>query len=427
MRQLLLQVPPDSADVVVEAARSVGAATLTRWDGQGGDGDRVVVVCCSVPNSAVGDLLDAAQSHGPVEALVPSAGVFAFEPPAGEVPEELADVSARSLHEVVLAARQATGGWQGYLVYAVLAGVVAWLGLYTESIYLLTASMLIAPFAGPATNTAIAITTGRVPLLRSSMARYAAGIGVTAAVGALLALAVGQQGATTLMTSVLTVTIVTFLLPLAAGVAAATFLVQSEHSSLISGAAVGILVAASLAPPAAALGVATAIGRLDLAWHAVFLVALQLAGISLSAGLTFRLYGMQPSGGRYAVDRPAVLRLGLGFSAVVVAALVGLQLVAAPSLVQGSRAREAADVVRETMERRDDVRVLSVDPAVASAAPSGPPRIVVQVVAERAVPGSDVPSAETVEEALRAALTARLDDVVTHVVVTVVAAPPPSG
>ncbi len=40
--------------------------------------------------------------------------------------------------------------------------------------------------------------------------------------------------------------------------------VQSERSSLVSGAAVGMQVAASLAPPAGLVGMAIAIGRWDI-------------------------------------------------------------------------------------------------------------------------------------------------------------------
>lgn len=46
------------------------------------------------------------------------------------------------------------------------------------------------------------------------------------------------------------ISIAAVLLPLAAGAAGALNLFQSERSSLVSGAATGMLVAASLAPPA---------------------------------------------------------------------------------------------------------------------------------------------------------------------------------
>ena len=61
---------------------------------------------------------------------------------------------------------------------------------------------------------------------------------------------------------------------IAAGAAGAINLMQSERSSLVSGAATGMLVAASLAPPAGIIGMAAAIGRWDMAVSGLFLLLL---------------------------------------------------------------------------------------------------------------------------------------------------------
>jgi uncharacterized membrane protein len=55
-----------------------------------------------------------------------------------------------------------------------------------------------------------------------------------------------------------TVSAVAVLIPLVSGTAGALNLVQSERSSLVSGAAAGMLVSVSLAPPAALVGMAIA-------------------------------------------------------------------------------------------------------------------------------------------------------------------------
>lgn len=424
MRQVLLQVPPGCGDQLIGFAREVGASTLTRLDGGNGKGEPVDVLVLTVPNASVGPLIDRAQELGATEASVPAAGAFAFEPPAGEPPDELVDVTPRSPYEVVLAGQQSAGSWQGFLTYAVVAGIVAWLGLFTETIYLLTASMLIAPFAGPAMNTAIAITSGRSGLLQHALYRYAAGIGATSLVSGFLTFVVGQDVATTLMASVLTITVVAFLLPLAAGVAGATFLVQSEHSSLISGAAVGILVAASLAPPAASLGMTIALGRWDLAAHSLFLILLQLTGITASAIVVLWLYGVRPVGGRFRTERPMFLRVGLTGAALFTAGLVGLQLLSAPFLTQGSIARDASELVAAALDERQDVGMLSVEPTVSSSSLPGEPRIVVDVRVERArgAPPADRLKSE-LEQQLLQRLRDRLPDIAPHVSVTVFDAP----
>lgn len=420
MRQVTVQVPRGAGERMAAVATEFGASTFTRVEGDSGDGRPVDLLVMTVPNGNVGALIERARELGPTEASVPATGTFAFEPPAGRSPEELLDVTPRSGHEVVLAGRQAAGGWRGFITYAAVAGAVVWLGLITETIYLLTGAMLIAPFAGPAMNTAIAMVSGRAGLLRHSIVRYLAGIAVTAAIAGGLSLAVRQQFVTGLMADVLTVSAAAVLLPLAAGAAGATYLVQSEHSSLISGAAVGILVAASLAPPAGGLGMAAALGRWDLVVHAVFLIALQLSGITVMAVVVLWLYGIRP-GTWFAPDRPRLLRLGLGAAAVVTVVLLGLQLMTAPLLLQDSRAREAGETAAAALREHGEVRLLAVEPRVASADPEGEPRIIVEAMVERrrAEGGGPDLRAELTRQ-VRGRLGDELPDVVPHVVMTVV-------
>lgn len=405
MRQILLQVPEGGGAALAREAEGFGASTLVRLGGTDGDGQPVDVLVLTVPNGSVGDVIDRAQELGPVEASVPGVGVFAFEPPAGEPPDELTDVTARSGYEVVLAGQQAAGSWTGFLSYSSVAGIVVWLGLYTEMMYLLTAAMLIAPFAGPAMNTAISLASGRPRTLRHSVLRYAAGIGVTAAAAAVLTLFSGPDPVTSMMAQVLTLTWASFLLPLSAGVAGASYLVQSEHSSLISGAAVGLLVAASLAPPAGGLGIAVVLLRFDLVLHAVFLIALQLAGITLSATAVLWLYGIRPGGQRFSPDRRRPLAVGLGLAALVTGGLVVLQLLTSPLLNQGTLAHDVSTAVKTQLADHQDVRLLAVESRVASADVPGPPRILVEIDAEQT---TGVAASQDLLASLTAELTAAL-------------------
>lgn len=416
MRQVLVQVPRGAGEELVGIARELGASTLTVLEGSGGRGNEVDLLLVTVPNASVGPLIDRAQDLGDAEASVPAVGAFAFEPPAGEPPEELIDVTPRSPYEVVLAGSQSAGSWRGFLTYATLAGVIVWLALFTETIYLLTASMLIAPFAGPAMNTAISLLSGRTGLLRHSLLRYLAGIAVTAATAGVLTLLAGQHVATDLMVAVLTISGAAFLLPLVAGVAGATYLVQSEHSSLISGAAVGILVAASLAPPAGGLGMAVALGRPDLVAHAVFLISLQLVGITASAIAVLWAYGIRPGAHRFGENRPRLAGVGFAVATLATLALVAFQFADAPFLLQGAEKRHAAEAAIEAVEARDEVDVLGVEARVASAEFEGPPRIVLEVGVERRQGGAPSDQLERdLEDHIGAAVRQRLPGVVTHV------------
>lgn len=422
MRTILIQVRGGCAPAASERATELGAATLSWWRGHGGDGADVDLLSVSVPNESVGDLLTALEDYGPIEASLPATGSFAFEPPRAEPPSELVDVTPRSPVEIFLAGQQSAGSWSGFLLYAVAAGVVVWIGLYTETVYLLTASMLLAPFAGPAMNTAIAISSGDRYLLRHSVLRYVVGVGVTALACAVLTLIVGQHRITDLTAEVMSVSNVAVLLPIAAGIAGANHLVQSEHSSLVSGAAVGMLVAASLAPPTGGLGIAVALQRWDLVGPAVFQVALQLVGITVTAALIFRLYGLTPGRGRFEHGHRGLLPVALTGLSLALGALLVVQFVTTTSLQTTSLAQRSTEIVDDVIRADGTVLLLEASTRTPSESVAGPRRLLVDVDVE-VVPGatvSDLAALETVLEGrIRDAVDAQLAGVGAAVDVTV--------
>lgn len=180
--------------------------------------------------------------------------------------------------------------------------------------------------------------------------RYFAGLAVAVAVAALLSLALGQRIATEQMVSVSQVSSMAALLPLVAGAAGAMNLIQSERSSLVSGAAVGVLVAAALAPPAGLVGMAVALARWDLAVSGSFVLLLQLAAINLSGALLFRLAGLTPQGPLYGRGTDAVCYGGLAATALALVALLAWQFSSSPEFQRSSISRRAAADVQEVVQ-----------------------------------------------------------------------------
>ncbi|MFN7134413.1 MAG: DUF389 domain-containing protein, partial [Myxococcales bacterium] len=136
------------------------------------------------------------------------------------------------------------------------------------------------------------------------------------------------------------------LLPLTAGAAGALNLCQSERNSLVSGAATGLLVAASLAPPAGLLGMAAALGDPAPALNAAFVILLQLVGINVSGAAVFRAYGLSPRGARYSRGKPAVAWAAWLVSLGAATALVAVQVGGGPRLQRSSRELRAQASIR---------------------------------------------------------------------------------
>ncbi|MBE9048421.1 DUF389 domain-containing protein [Pleurocapsales cyanobacterium LEGE 10410] len=349
MRQLTIQVPSGKGKSVLDTAKKYGGVNLLMFEATS-DRGRVDAVTVYLDNAKVENFLSELESIPDVHINLIPRGVMALEPPPEEAPQQLTDVTERSPLEIFLAGLQSIGSWQGFISFAVAGGIVVWTGLFTNSAFLLVAAMLIAPFAGPAMNVAIATARGDLTLLWRSLLRYFAALGVTIGVTFLLSLIFDQQVATSTMVSNSQVSSVAVLLPLAAGAAGALQLVQSERSSLVSGAAVGILVAASLAPPAGIVGMATALGRWSMVLSGVFLLLLQLAGINLAATLVFRYFGLSARGARYSRGKKWVFPVTLGVTVLLLTGLLGWQFSSSPSLQRSSRAQRAVAVIQSTVD-----------------------------------------------------------------------------
>lgn len=343
------ELPNGNGKAVIDIAKSHNGTNLARFEGNADEPIDVVIV--HVSNREVGKVLEELQDLPKVHiALIPT-GAIALQPPASEAAQQVVDVEERSPIEIFLSGLQSVGSWRGFLSYASLAGFVVWIGLYTNTTYLLVAAMLIAPFAGPAMNTAIATAWGDRKLLGQSILRYFAALSVTIATTWLLSLILRQEIPTTLMLDSSQISAVAVILPLVAGAAGALNLVQSERSSLVSGAATGMLVAASLAPPAGIVGMATAIGRWDMITSGVFLLFLQLCGINFSAALLFRVFGLSPQGTRYQRGKKRVFFSALVITAIALAGLLTWQFSNSPNLQRSSRAQRANAQVQKAVEQ----------------------------------------------------------------------------
>jgi uncharacterized hydrophobic protein (TIGR00341 family) len=359
MRQLIFQVPRGQGNKVLAAAKAHHAINLSRSEAHNEQGP-IDVVTVHISNSRVENLLRQLEEIQDLNVTLFPKGVIALRPPASEAPDQVTDVQQRSPLEVFLAGLQSVGSWWGFLSYAALGGIVVWIGLYTNTNYLLVAAMLIAPFAGPAMNLAIATARGDRKLVGRSLLRYFGAISVSIIVAALLSLLFDQKITTEMMASISNISHVTVLLPLSAGIAGAIHLVQSERSSLVSGAAVGLLVAASLAPPAGLVGMTLATGRFEMMLSGVFQLLLQLVGINLVAAVVFRWRGLTVRGARYDRGIRWIFPGVLASTTVFLGLLLLWQFTNPPMLQRGSKSQQAELFIAKELQAHKDVYLLDV-------------------------------------------------------------------
>lgn len=352
MRQLIIQVARECGKEVIDIAKSCNGTNLAQFEAKNAS-EPIDVVIVNVSNQKVGQFMEQLQDLPSLHITLIPTGVMALQAPLEEAQQQVLNVEERSPVEVFLSGLQSIGSWRGFLGYAALAGVVVWIGLYTNSIFLLVAAMLIAPFAGPAMNTAIATARGDRQLLGRSLIRYFAALAVTIATAWLLSLIWRQEIPTSQMIETSQLSSVAVFIPLAAGAAGALTLVQSERSSLVSGAATGMLVAASLAPPAGLVGMASAIGRWDLVIPGLFLLLLQLCGINFSASLLFRTFGLSTQATRYQRGKKSVFYSSLIITVLALIGLLTWQFSSSPNLQRSTITQRANAEVQKVIQQVD--------------------------------------------------------------------------
>ena len=360
MRQLIVQVPRGHGARVLDIAKNYDATNSAQFEGSKNE-DLLDLVLVHVSNSKIEKLLGDLEEIPDLHVTLIPRGVVSLHPPADEAAEQVKNVETLNPLEVFLQGLQSVGSWKGFIGYAAAAGVVVWIGLFTNTAYLLVAAMLIAPFAGPAMNTAIATARGDGKLFRRSLWRYCVSLVVTIGVTAALSFILQQKIPTSIMLESSQVSAVAVLLPLVAGAAGALSLVQSERSSLVSGAATGMLVAASLAPPAGIVGMSSAIRRWDLAVNGVFLLLLQLAGINFSAALVFRTFGMSSQGVRYKRGKKWLFPAILTGTVLMLASLLTWQFSNSPNLQRSSRSQRTTAEIQQVVNNSQLVELVETN------------------------------------------------------------------
>lgn len=369
MRQLILKVPKGHNEKILKTVEDFsGKNTISFPSGE----DEVFITY--LPNNKVNNFLERIDDiESPQISLIPR-GVITLYPPASESPQQVADVKPKSSLEIYLGGIQSLGSLFGLLGYSIAAGIIVWIGLYTTTVYLLIAAMLVAPFAGPAMNAALATAAGKMPLFKSSVLRYGMAISTGVLTSFLLTLIFPLDTLTPLMVEVSHVSKVAVFLPLISGFAGAINICQSERDSLVSGAAVGILVAASLAPPVGLLGIGFYLADWGVVWSSVFRIVLQLLGIHLAATLVFYFYGkVSPKGVRFLRGNRLFTYITSGLAVLAIGAMMFWQFRNPPFLRKASMNTELTEQLHVELQKIPYIKVLKKDVSFTNTEKDGKP------------------------------------------------------
>ncbi|MBS8227785.1 TIGR00341 family protein [Vannielia litorea] len=227
---------------------------------------------------------------------------------------EKESVSARE--EIYREVRQGTALTVDYLVMTALAAMVAAIGLSQGQVAVVIGAMVIAPLLGPIMAFAFGTALGNFALLGVAARALGAGLAVATAVGIALGLVLpGSYPDTSMMDFSGALSLRTVALPLAGGAVAALMLSGGQTTGLV-----GVMVAAALLPPLAAMGLFIGIWDIPNALRALATVVTNVVAINLAAQVVFLLKGIRPRRWEGS-DHKTSVRVAIGASGALVLAM----------------------------------------------------------------------------------------------------------
>lgn len=210
-----------------------------------------------------------------------------------------------------------------FLIFVILSTIVAAIGLHSNSVAGVIGAMVIAPLLGPILGFSLGAALGDRELLFGAARTLGIGVLLALACSILISLVIPVDFESRELMSRAEVRLDGMVLAIAAGSAAALSLTRGANSTLV-----GVMVAAALLPPGAAIGLFLGTAEWALASRAALLLALNVASLVLSALVVFRLRDIRPRTWlqKKGADRAVAINIALSVGLLLIAVVLILVL-----------------------------------------------------------------------------------------------------
>jgi uncharacterized hydrophobic protein (TIGR00341 family) len=332
VRLVEVTIPVGEQELVVDTLESQGIDyyLTDETSGRSGAADYAAIITFPLPSNAVQPVIDDLRAAGLSEdahVVILDAEVDTsrrFERFSKQYAAESGRRFRIAREEILIRSRELSPRFPTFVLMTVISAVVAAAGLLLDSPAVVVGSMVIAPLVGPALSASVGTVLDDAELFRRGVKLQVVGL-VLAVVGA-TAFAVVVRAIPLFPPGIDITTIeeisgrispdfLSLIIALGAGVAGVLSLAAG-----VSAALVGVMIAAALIPPAAAVGIGIAWGEPFVAVSAAVLVLINVLSINLSALLTLQYMGYRPKNWlKLEQSRSATLkRVGLLLVAIAV-------------------------------------------------------------------------------------------------------------
>jgi len=178
---------------------------------------------------------------------------------------------------------------RGYIIMAILASVVAALGLLNDDVAVIIGSMVIAPLLRPNMSLALATALADIELAKKAILTNIIGFTLVLSIGIVMGVAVDVDPSINQIASRSNVSYYYIFIALATGIAGAYSITTGVAEALV-----GVMVAVALLPPLVSAGLLLGDKHWVDASGALLLCLVNIVSINLASVVTFVLQGIQP-------------------------------------------------------------------------------------------------------------------------------------
>ncbi|MCB9809108.1 DUF389 domain-containing protein [Candidatus Nomurabacteria bacterium] len=172
-----------------------------------------------------------------------------------------------------------------FYVMIVLSSIIIAGGILTNSLAIIIGGMLVTPLLTPILVVALALATGELALMKSTIQLLLKSIGAIVGGSLVLGFIFGGDVQFPIVTNTMTATFLYFIIAVASGIAVTYAWVRKEANEVLP----GIAIVVSLVPPLSWVGVAIARGHFDIALTFGIIFILNFIGIILGSLIVFSL------------------------------------------------------------------------------------------------------------------------------------------
>lgn len=271
--------------------------------------------------------------------------------------EKLKMESDRATRETIITYAKEQSEISGQLVFlAVVAAVIASMGLIIDNTPVIVGAMIIAPVFGPIATMAIGIVLGDLKLLFKGILVELVVMGIAVSIGLFFGFIIPNVSINHALKVRMLPTLPDLLVALAAGGAGAYALVTNVKSQQL----VGVVIAAALIPVMATIGIGISLQNFDMIKGASLLLFGNLFTLLLAIILVFYFKGLKPQWWYEPTANKLIKKSLVILTVSVILLTVPLSVITYDQMIREKPEEVVREVYREYFGDELDSRLLSM-------------------------------------------------------------------